>query len=133
MKINKKMSVGIVAIIVVVLLGNIMNNQRLMIIAAKEAINNKNIEIEKQKTLLQGEKDYKSEIETIKETAEINKINIIENKENLEEAKRIVAESKINWEKSVWLGRCLDKKLVDTTILCEDENLEDYANYNSGL
>ena len=128
----KKNTIKIVGVLMVILMVVLyVDGQNRLIREAKSEMDLMDYKIELQKEQIEKEKNYRSEIEQVKEEAEINKSNIVENKSNFEEAKRVVLGSKSNWEQSVWLGRCLDEKLVDLTTLCE-EDLERFADYGLG-
>ena len=122
MKINKTQVLMVVGLIVMTLIIAYIGAQNKVIAEAKQEM------MEQKKELIHA-RTYVSEIEAVKGAAENNKLEIIRNKEGLELSKEIVIENTRIWERSVWLGRCLDKKLVDLTISCEDEYLESHANY----
>lgn len=63
--------------------------------------------------------EIKSEIELIKENYDNNKKQIVVNKEEL-------TKITTKYENSVWLDRCLEKKLVDIKVNCTD-NLKRFA------
>jgi len=128
---NKKViTVGLVImgimLIILVVFSREMSIQNKIIKDTKAEMDLKNSQID----YLEDKADSLSEIEIIKQRYEENKIDIITAKEKWGLKEVEVLEAKSVWENKVWLERCLEEKLVDTEINCE-ENLERFADWGA--
>ena len=112
MKMIKKINQEILIIVSIIICVGIVVSLFLNIHTMNKKI--KQLEFEKALILSQ-----KSEIEIIKETFDKNKEIIKKSKETIEKVKKI-------YEQSVWLDRCLSKKMLGEKEDCS-KNLERFA------